>query len=123
MLKKLDLNILDEKVFPKNSNVVISPFIMSSNADIWKNPKEFQPERFELDNMTNLHPFAYSVFSAGPRNCIGMKFAMLEIKSTIVKVLSHFKVSLEPGFKIGLKPEIVLKPSTGVKLTLKPRLK
>lgn len=96
---------------------------MASNADIWDKPQEFNPERFELDNMTNLHPFAYTVFSAGPRNCIGMKFAMLEIKSTIAKVLTRFEISLQPGFKIGYKPEIVLKPLNGVKLTLKSRHK
>lgn len=108
-------------MLPKGANVVMSPFIMGQNERIWKDPKAFIPERFELDNLTNMNPFAYLPFSAGPRNCIGMKFAMLEMKTTIAKVLKHFEISLEPGFVVSLKPEIVLKPGNGIKLRLKAR--
>lgn len=111
----------DGKVLPKGSNVVISPFIIGRNARIWENPKSFIPERFELENLTNLNPFSYLPFSAGPRNCIGQKFAMLEMKCTIVKVLQKFEISLEPGFKLVIMPEIVLKPAKGIKLRLKAR--
>lgn len=79
------------------------------------------PERFELDYLTNLCPFSYLPFSAGPRNCIGQKFAMLEIKCTIAKVLQNYEIALEPDFKVTLMPEIVLKPANGIKLRLKVR--
>lgn len=46
---------------------------------------------------------------------------MLEMKATIVKVLTRFKISLEPGFELVLKPEIVLKPANGIKLRLQAR--
>lgn len=46
---------------------------------------------------------------------------MLEMKCTIVKVLQNFEVSLEPGFKLVIMPEIVLKPAKGIKLRLKAR--
>lgn len=94
---------------------------MGRNGRIWENPKSFIPERFELENLTNLNPFSYLPFSAGPRNCIGQKFAMLEMKCTIVKVLQSFEISLEPGFKLVIMPEIVLKPAKGIKLRLKAR--
>lgn len=94
---------------------------MGQSEKIWNDPKTFKPERFELDNMTNKNPFAYLPFSAGPRNCIGQKFAMLEIKSVVSKVLQNFEISLAPGFTLKLKPEIVLKPSNGVKINLKSR--
>lgn len=94
---------------------------MGQSSKIWNDPKSFIPERFELDNMTNKNPFAYLPFSAGPRNCIGQKFAMLEMKSVVSKVLRCFEISLTPGFELALKPEIVLKPEHGVKVTLKKR--
>lgn len=94
---------------------------MGQNERIWKNPKEFIPERFELQNLTNLNPFSYLPFSAGPRNCIGQKFAMLEMKCTLVKVLQNFEVAVMTGFELNLKPEIVLKPSKGIRLKLKAR--
>jgi cytochrome P450 family 4 len=100
----------------------LSPLLMGRNPKTWKTPCEFIPERFELDNLTNLNPFAFMPFSAGPRNCIGQKFAMLEMKSTVSKVLRHFEIEIEPGFELALKPEIVLKPLNGVKLRLKSRI-
>lgn len=111
----------DGKMIPKGANIVLSPLMMGMNEKVWKNSKEFIPERFELSKMAKLNPFAYLPFSAGPRNCIGQKFAMLEMKCTIAKVLSRFELSVAPDFTLKLKPEIVLKPSRGIRLKLKAR--
>lgn len=46
---------------------------------------------------------------------------MLEMKSLISKVLMNFEISVEPGFELRVKPEIVLKPANGIKLRLKDR--
>lgn len=94
---------------------------MGQSDKIWNEPLKFIPERFELDNLTTMNPFAYLPFSAGPRNCIGQKFAMLEMKSVVSKVLRHFEISLEPGFEVVIKAEVVLKPYNGIKLKLKAR--
>lgn len=100
---------------------MIAPLLMGTNQSIWKDPRTFIPERFELDNMSGLSPFAYLPFSAGPRNCIGQKYAILEMKSLISKVLMNFEIALEPGFELKIKPEIVLKPTAGIKLSLTDR--
>jgi len=113
--------VVNGKLLPNGANVVIAPLIMGINASIWNDPREFQPERFELDNIASLSPFAYLPFSMGPRNCIGQKFALLEMKSLISKVLMNFEISVEPGFELSFKPEIVLKPTAGIKLRLKNR--
>lgn len=94
---------------------------MGQNDKIWNKPREFIPERFELDKVAQQNPFAYVPFSAGPRNCIGQKFAMLEMKCTLAKVLDRFELSVVPDFELALKPEIVLKPLNGIKLKLKVR--
>lgn len=49
----------------------------------------FNPERFEVDKPG---PFEYLPFSAGPRNCIGQKFALLEIKTVVSKIVRTFEV-------------------------------
>jgi len=113
--------VINGKMIPKGANIVVSPLMMGMNEAVWKNAKEFIPERFELENISKLSPFAYLPFSAGPRNCIGQKFAMLEMKCTIAKVLSRFELSVAPDFTLKLKPEIVLKPSRGIILKLKAR--
>lgn len=59
--------------------------------------------------------------SAGPRNCIGQKFAMLEMKSTIAKTLRHFEISLAPGYEPVLIATLILLPENGVQVKLKER--
>ena len=51
-------------------------------------PNIFYPSRFA----TKRNPLAYMAFGNGPRNCIGIKFAMLELKMTVVKLLRKFEV-------------------------------
>lgn len=108
-------------MIPKGSTIVINILGMGRNGNIWKNPEIFDPERFEPENFSKLRPFSWIPFSGGPRNCIGQKFAMLQIKSTISKVLRHFEIIPEPDFEPILQPIVVLNSSNGIILRLKSR--
>ena len=59
------------------------------DINIWGpvDPYVFYPERFA----TNRNPLAYLAFGIGPRNCIGIKFALMELKLTLIKVLSKYE--------------------------------
>ena len=48
--------------------------------------------RFSEAEKANRHPYAFNPFGYGPRHCVGMRFALLEIKLTLVKVLKKFKL-------------------------------
>lgn len=68
---------------------------MGRDSTLYSEPNEFQPERFENDSAESKSShFTYTPFSAGPRNCIGQKFAVLEMKSTIAKLLRNFEIQL-----------------------------
>lgn len=70
----------------------------------------------------NKRVFIEIYFILGPRNCIGQKFALLEIKSMVSKVLRAFKVSVDPSFRgLELVAEVVLRSQTGILLNLEPR--
>ena len=49
------------------------------------------PNRWAPENKDNMNPYAYSPFGLGPRNCIGMRFAMEELKIALCTVLSRVK--------------------------------
>ncbi|XP_037052057.1 cytochrome P450 4d1-like [Bradysia coprophila] len=81
-------------IYPKGTNLGFSPVILGRNPELFQNPQEFRPERFLEDTINEKYTFSYLPFSAGPRNCIGQKFAILELKAVLSKVLSYFEISL-----------------------------
>ncbi|CAH1108891.1 unnamed protein product [Psylliodes chrysocephalus] len=110
----------ENSTFPKGQNLLIIPYMAQRNAKYYPKPLEFNPERFlEIDG-TN--PYRYVPFSAGPRNCIGQKFAMLEMKSTLSKVLRSFELlPSNPHQELKLAPEIILVSKSGIHISLKKR--
>ena len=113
---------------------------MGKDPKIWSNPEQFIPERFDVEiNSEKTNPFGYIPFSAGSRNCIGQwklselrstelihliigqKFAMLEMKSTISKVLRHYHLSVLENYEPIDVLELIIKSKNGIMLKIKNR--
>jgi cytochrome P450 len=74
---------------PKDSLVHIPVYAMHRDPDNFPNPDDFKPERFLAENIAH-HSYAYLPFGAGPRNCIGMRLAQMEVKVALVKLVTSF---------------------------------
>ncbi|XP_013140398.1 PREDICTED: cytochrome P450 6B1-like [Papilio polytes] len=76
----------------QGQTIIISSWGIQHDPQYYPNPDKFDPEHFSPENEKNRHSCAYLPFGAGPRNCIGMRFAKLQSEVCIVKFLSKFRV-------------------------------
>ncbi|XP_049544522.1 probable cytochrome P450 4ac1 [Anopheles darlingi] len=86
-----DLTI-DEATFGHNTIAHIHIYDLHRDPIQFPDPERFDPDRFLPEHVAKRNPYAYVPFSAGPRNCIGQKFALLEIKTVLVTLLNHFQL-------------------------------
>jgi cytochrome P450 len=106
---------------PAGSTVVVSPYLTHRHPAFWANPEGFDPERFTPEQVALRDRYAYLPFGAGPRQCIGSHFAMMEAQLIVAMVLQKYRLELVPGFRAELKPEITLRTRHGLQMTLHPR--
>lgn len=102
-------------LFPNLIGTQVSIPVLAIHRDprLWPDPLKFDPERF-TGNRSH-HPFSYIPFSAGPRNCIGYKYAMIELKVLLANVLRKFSLeSLDGLDQLNVAVELILRPKNAV---------
>ncbi|CAG2162360.1 unnamed protein product [Oppiella nova] len=75
----------------KGQLIEIPVYAIHRSERYYKNADTFTPERFMPENRKDLVPYAYMPFGTGPRNCIGMRFALMEIKLCIAHIVKRFR--------------------------------
>eukprot|EP00096_Caligus_rogercresseyi_P009571 TRINITY_DN3270_c0_g1_i1.p1 TRINITY_DN3270_c0_g1~~TRINITY_DN3270_c0_g1_i1.p1 ORF type:complete len:538 (+),score=101.27 TRINITY_DN3270_c0_g1_i1:131-1744(+) len=55
-------------------------------------PEKFEPHHFSEEEKKNRSVYSYLSFGQGPRNCIGMRFALLQIKTCLYRLIYNYKV-------------------------------
>jgi len=114
--------ILGGKTFPE-CDLIVDILSMNRNPKNWDNPLSFIPERFEcFDRKSKRSPFVYIPFSAGPRNCIGQRFAMTELKSALYHLVRGFEItSLQEESELEETFDLTHGCKNGLMLKVNPR--
>ncbi|KAG4068382.1 hypothetical protein HA402_007902 [Bradysia odoriphaga] len=114
--------LLGEYTIPAGTTAIIVTYLLQRDANVFPNPEQFNPDNFLPENCYGRHPYAYIPFSAGPRNCIGQKFAILEEKSVISAVLRKYKVeAIDRREDLTLLGELILRPKDGLRVKITNR--
>ncbi|KAI1307611.1 Cytochrome P450 3A13 [Halotydeus destructor] len=79
-------------VLEAGSTIFIPIYSVHHDENNYPNPKKYDPTRFLPENRDNIKPYTYLPFGSGPRNCVGMRFALLETKLLIAKLVLAMRV-------------------------------
>jgi cytochrome P450 len=122
--------VMEDDVFPdgnmvkRGARVHYCIFSMARMESIWgKDCLEFKPERWIKDGQfVSENHFKYCVFNAGPRLCLGKKFAYMQMKMVAASILLRYEVQVVEGHQVDPKVTTTLYMKHGLVVTLKHRL-
>ena len=111
--------VCDKYIIPSETTVVVAPYMVHRDPNHWPDPEVYNPDRFRAENCSNRHPYAYIPFSAGSRNCIGQKFAIMNIKTILSTVFRNFKIeSVVSRENLNIVGDLVIKSDDGIWIKL-----
>lgn len=114
----------DGLLIPRGTWVHLGIWTMHHDPLLWPDPEAYKPERF-LEAPASSYP-GYWAFGAGPRDCVGKKFALEELALSLIRLYQAFTFELDSdhhpaGQPLGLKMGLTISPKDGVWLRTKAR--
>ncbi|KAI4346870.1 hypothetical protein L6164_007733 [Bauhinia variegata] len=110
--------VLGDLHIPKGLSIWIPVLAIHHSEKLWgKDANEFNPDRFSSKSFT---PGRFMPFAAGPRNCVGQAFAMMEAKMILAMLISRFSFTISDNYRHAPVVVLTIKPKYGVQVCLKP---
>lgn len=111
-------------IIEPNTRVFIPTWSFHRDPELFPEPEIFDPERFSEENKPKIVPYSYMPFGEGPRICIGLRFAMMEMKLALANLVTKYRVVRSSKFKpFAIDPRaFILAPLDGVWLKVEKRL-
>jgi cytochrome P450 len=106
---------------PKGTVVFVSPFALHRRADLWPDPDRFDPDRFTPEAEEARPRQSFLAFSAGPRQCIGNHFALMEGPLVLATLLQRARLTLASDRPVEPMAAGTLRPRGGVPMRVARR--
>jgi cytochrome P450 len=106
---------------PEGATILLSQWVIHRDPRFYDNPLAFDPDRWERQGRDDRPAFAYFPFGGGPRRCVGDRFAMMEARLVLARLLQSVRFETVPETDLGLSPSITLRPAGGLDLRIVPR--
>jgi len=116
-----DIDMWGHKI-PKGSTVAFSRYSLHRNPNIWENPEVFNPERFDTTNPINKRShYAHVPFGGGPRICVGINFALLELVVILATLSQRFRLKTHHSHRNTMQALLTMEPKFGLPVTAELR--
>jgi cytochrome P450 family 6 len=92
--KGYSLKGFGDYVIPQGMPIFIPIYALQQDEKYFPDPTKFDPDRFAPENAHNIKPYTNFPFGAGPRNCVGERFGLMQAKTGIVKILKDFRLEM-----------------------------
>lgn len=109
-------------IVPKGTTIIVTTIKTHRMEEYWENPDVFNPDNHLPEKAAERHYYSFIPFSAGPRSCVGRKYALLKLKIILSTILRNFKVYSdikEDDYR--LQGDIILKRADGFMIRMEPR--
>jgi len=103
---------------PAGTETHLSVWRLGRDDRFWETPTEFRPARW-AETTPQSEGYAYIPFGAGPRQCIGRRFALLEAKIVLATIGQQYR--LEPQSELSVEPQMTTQPADDVPVTVRTR--
>lgn len=82
---------------PYKMQLYMPAFPLHRDEKYFPEPLKFEPDRFSAENKHNFTQCSFIGFGAGSRICIGERFAYVQMKTMLVKILRDYRLELSPS--------------------------
>lgn len=97
-------------------------FAVQNDPEYFPEPEKFEIERFTPEEIANRGSNKFLPFGEGPRNCIGLRFGMMQAKIGLATLLDNFEFTLSKETSVPLKLQprpFILASEGGIYLNVK----
>jgi cytochrome P450 len=106
---------------PRGWLAFVVPYVLHRLPAFWPDPEAFDPDRFSPERSADRPKFVYIPFGAGPRQCIGNQFALIEAQLIVATLAQRYRLHLVPGHTVEPWPLITLRPRFGMPMIIERR--
>jgi cytochrome P450 len=106
---------------PAGATIRMHQWVVHRDPRWYDDPLAFEPTRWTPEFEKSLPKLAYFPFAAGPRRCIGDRFAMLEARLLLATIYQQYHLELTPETELNLSATVTARPKDDVQMTVHRR--
>jgi cytochrome P450 len=117
--RAITANMLQNLKVEKNDFIGLCIYALHRDPKYWNDPNDFVPTRFEGEWRKRINRYSFMPFGAGPRTCIGLSFALIEIQLILAYLIPRFEIVIPDAGSIRPKPYLTLRTDRPVHMWVK----